>query len=145
MLWVVVLLLQKRRFQLKMTVSEIDPLKAVLWPERGGGDKSPNIKDNSILLWKANSLYKKKKITAQLLITSKRVKSSTENGLIIGQWLDQIMAGCKIPRKGFAHVSRFLIICQKSQETMGKSNISQSFGGGGAGPKAPSPCVRARH
>ena len=57
-----------------MIVSIIDPLKAVLYSE-GGGDKRPNIKDNSILLWKENSLYKKKKITVQLLITSKRIKS----------------------------------------------------------------------
>ena len=42
-----------------MIVSKIDPLKAVLYPEKG--DKRPNIKDNSILLWKANSPYKKKK------------------------------------------------------------------------------------
>ena len=51
---------------------QIDPLKAVIYPEKG--DKRPNIKDNSILLWKANSLYKIK-ITVQPLITSKRVKS----------------------------------------------------------------------
>ena len=37
----------------------MDPLKAVLCPEKG--DKRPNIKDNSILLWKANSLNEKKK------------------------------------------------------------------------------------
>ena len=53
-----------------MIVSKIDPLKAVLYPEKG--DKRPTIKDNSFLLWKANSLYEK--ITVQLLITSKRVK-----------------------------------------------------------------------
>ena len=43
-----------------MIVSKINPLKAVLYPEKGGGDKRPNIKDNSILLWKGNSFYKKK-------------------------------------------------------------------------------------
>ena len=57
-----------------MIFSKVDPLKAVLYPERDG-DKRPNIKDNSILLWKANSLYKTKQKTVQLLITSKRVKS----------------------------------------------------------------------
>ena len=46
-----------------MIVSKIDPLKAVLYPEKGGGDKCPNIKDNSIWLWKANSLYKKNNST----------------------------------------------------------------------------------
>ena len=41
-----------------MIVSKIDLLKAVLFILKRG-DKRPNIKDNSILLWKANSLYKK--------------------------------------------------------------------------------------
>ena len=44
-----------------MIVSETDPLKAVLYPGKGG--KRHNIKDNSILLWKANSLYKKNNST----------------------------------------------------------------------------------
>ena len=53
-----------------MIVSKIDPEKDFILKR---GDKRPNIKDNSILLWTANSLYKKK-ITVQLLVTSKRVK-----------------------------------------------------------------------
>ena len=40
-----------------MIVSKIDPLKAVLYPEKG--DKRPIVKDNYILLWKANSLYQR--------------------------------------------------------------------------------------
>ena len=52
---------------------QIDPSKTVLYPEKGG-DKRPNIKDNSIFAVES-TLFTKKKITVQLLITSKRVKS----------------------------------------------------------------------
>ena len=47
----------KTSILMKMIVSKIDPLKALLYPEKE--DKRPNIKNISILLWKANSLYKK--------------------------------------------------------------------------------------
>ena len=63
-----------------MIVSKIDPLKALLYPEKGGGDKTPLISKFYFAVESKFSLQKKKKkkkkkITEQLLITSKRVKS----------------------------------------------------------------------